>query len=61
MKLKYATPKEIEKIIKSLKSQNSHGYVGISMTMLKVSTPLITSPITHIYIKKPLPSNIFHS
>jgi len=36
MKLKYATPKEIEKIIKSLKSKNSHGYDGIPIKILKV-------------------------
>jgi len=39
MKLKYTTPKEIEKMIKSLKSKNSHGYDGIPMKILKVSTP----------------------
>ena len=48
MKLKYTTPKEIEKIIKSLKSKNSHGYDGIPMKILKVSTPFITSPLTYI-------------
>jgi len=48
MKLKYTTPKEIEKIIKSLKSKNSHGYDGIPMKILKVSTLLITSPLTNM-------------
>jgi hypothetical protein len=48
MKLKYTTLKEIEKIIKSLKSKNSHKYDGIPMKILKVSTPFITSPPTYI-------------
>ena len=34
MKLKYATPEEIEKIIKSLESKNSHGYDGIPIKIL---------------------------
>jgi hypothetical protein len=46
MKIKYTTPKEIEKIIKLLKSKNSHGYDGIPMKILKVNTPFITSPLT---------------
>jgi len=48
MNLKYTTPKETEKIIKSLKSKKSHGYDGIPMKILKVSTPFITSPLTYI-------------
>jgi len=40
MKLKYTSPKEVEKMIKSLKSKNSHGYDRIPMKILKVSTPL---------------------
>ena len=48
MKLKYTTPKEIEKMIKSLKSKNSHGYDGIPTKILKLSTPFITSPLTFI-------------
>jgi len=48
MKLKYTTPKEIEKIIKSLKSKNSHAYDGTPMKILKVSTPFITSPLTYV-------------
>ena len=48
MKLKYTTPKEIEKIIISLKSKSSHGYDGIPIKILKVSTPFITSPLTYI-------------
>jgi len=60
MKLKYTTPKEIEKIIKSLKSKNSHRYDGIPMKILKVSTPFITSSLTHI-CNKSLLSGIFPS
>jgi len=48
MKLKYTTPKEVEKIIKSLKSKNSHGYAGIPMKTLDLSTPFITSPLTYV-------------
>jgi len=48
MKLGYTTPKEIEKMIKSLKSKNSHGYDGIPTKILKLSTPFITSPLTFI-------------
>jgi len=50
MKLKYITPKEIEKIIKSLKTKNSYGYDGIPMKILKVSIPFIISPLTYIYV-----------
>ena len=48
MKLKYTRPKEIEKIIKSLKSRNSHGYDEIPTKILKGSTPFITSHLTNI-------------
>ena len=48
VKLKYTTSKENEKIIKSLKSKNSHGYDGIPIKILKVSTPFITSPLSYI-------------
>jgi len=60
MKIKYTTPKEIEKIIKLLKSKNSHGYDGIPTKILKVSTPFITSPLTYI-CNKSLSSGIFPS
>jgi hypothetical protein len=60
MKLKYTTPKAIEKIIKSLKSKNCHGYDGIPMKILKVSTPFITSLLTYI-CNKSLLSGIFPS
>jgi len=60
IKLKYTTPKEIEKMIKSLKSKNSHGNEGIPMKILKVSKPFITSPLTYI-CNKSLLSGIFPS
>ena len=59
-KLKYTTLKEVEKIIKSLKSKNSHGYDGIPMKILEVSTPLITSPLTNI-CKESLSPSVFPS
>jgi hypothetical protein len=58
MKIKYTTPREIEKIIKSLKSKNTRGYDGIPMRILKVNTLLITSPLTYI-CNKPLSLGIF--
>jgi hypothetical protein len=42
------TTKEIENIIKSLKSKNSCGYDEISVTILEVSSPFITAPLTYI-------------
>ena len=58
MKIKYTTQKEIERIINSLKSKNSHGYDEIPMKILKVSTPFITSPLIYI-CNKSLSSGIF--
>jgi hypothetical protein len=60
MKIKYTTPKEIQKIIDSLKTKNSHGYGVIAMEILKVSTPFITPPLTYICNKSHL-SGIFSS
>jgi hypothetical protein len=42
------TTKEIENIIKSLKSKNSCGYDEISVKILKVSPPFITAPLNYI-------------
>jgi hypothetical protein len=59
MKVKYiTTPKGIEKIIKTLKCKNSHGYDRIPRESLKVSTPFITSPLTYIG-NKSLSSGVF--
>jgi hypothetical protein len=40
--------KEIENIIKSLKSKNSCGYDKISVKILKVNSPFITAPLNYI-------------
>jgi hypothetical protein len=37
MKLKFISSKEVENIIKSLKTKNSSGYDGISTKLLKIS------------------------
>jgi len=46
--LKSVSTNEIKNIIKSLKPKNSSGYDGISTKLLKISSPFITSPLTHI-------------
>jgi Notch-like protein len=46
--LKCISSKEIEDITKSLKIKNSHGYDGISTTILRFSIPYISSPLTYI-------------
>jgi len=48
IKWKYVTTYELEKIIKSLNSKNSHGYKGISNKIIKLSTSYIISPLTNI-------------
>jgi len=48
IKYQYTSTKEIEKIISSLKSKNSHGYDEISVNILKFSSPYISSPLCHI-------------
>jgi hypothetical protein len=49
--------KEVENI-KSLKPKNSSGYDGISTKLLKISSPFISSPLTHI-CNKSFSSGIF--
>jgi hypothetical protein len=46
--LKNTTNGEIEKIIKELKSKSSCGYDEITTKILKISSPFIVSPLTHI-------------
>jgi hypothetical protein len=58
MNLKSVSSKEVEKIIKSLKTKNSFGYDGISTKLLKISSGFISSPLTHI-CNKSLSSGIF--
>jgi len=47
MECKCTTTKEIERIIKSLKTTNSYGYDKISTKILKIRCPLY-SPINYI-------------
>jgi hypothetical protein len=56
--LKSILTKEVENIIKRLKPKNSSGYDGISTKLLKMSSPFISSPLTHI-CNKSLSSEIF--
>jgi hypothetical protein len=48
IKLKNTTTHEIDKIIRSLKTKDSHGYDGISTRILKLSASYIVSPLTYI-------------
>jgi hypothetical protein len=48
IKLKLSSSKEVEKIIKSLKSKYSTGYDGLSTKLLKIRSSLISSPLTYI-------------
>jgi hypothetical protein len=48
IKLTFLSSKEVENMIKSLKTKNSSGHDGISTKLLKISTPFIGSPLTHI-------------
>jgi hypothetical protein len=58
IKYQYTSTKEIEKIISSLKSKNSHGYDEISVNILEFSAPYISSPLCHI-CNKMFSSGIF--
>jgi hypothetical protein len=51
LKFNNISTKEIERIIKSIRVKNSHGYDGITTKMLKVSAPYISSPLNSIYNK----------
>jgi len=48
MEIKCTLTKEIEQIIKSLKTKNSYGYDEIFRKILKLSGPFISSPINYI-------------
>jgi hypothetical protein len=48
MESKYTSTKEIEQIIKSLKTKNSYGCNEISTKILKLSGPFVSSPINYI-------------
>ena len=48
IKFKNISPKEIEKIINSLKIKESSGYDEVSTKILKISAPFISSPLSYI-------------
>jgi hypothetical protein len=48
IRFRYTSTKEIEQIIKSLKTTNAQEYYEISVKILKWSTPFISSPLTYI-------------
>jgi hypothetical protein len=56
--LKLLLTREVQNTIKSLKLKNFHGYDEISTKLLKISSPFIISPLTHI-CNKSLSSEIF--
>ena len=58
IKYQNTSTSEIEKIIESLKVKDSHGYDEISVKILEVSSPFISSPLNYIFIKL-LSSGIF--
>jgi hypothetical protein len=58
IKLKSLSTKEVEYIIKSLNLKKSTGYDEISTKVLKMSSPFISSPLTHI-CNKSLSQGIF--
>jgi hypothetical protein len=51
IKFNKTSTKETERIIKSIRVKNLHGYVGITTKMLKVSAPYISSPLNYICYK----------
>jgi hypothetical protein len=51
IKFNNTSTKEIERIINSIRVKNSHGYDRITIKMLKVSAPYISSPLNQICIK----------
>ena len=51
IKFRYTSTEEIEKIIKSLKTKNAHGYDEISIKIFKWSAPFISSALTCIFNK----------
>jgi hypothetical protein len=48
IKFKNTSPKEIEKIIDSLKIKVSSGYDEVSTEILKISAPFVNSPLSYI-------------
>ena len=60
MNFENISAKEIENIIKSLKSEESLGYDEITTKILKISAPFISFPLTYIF-NKAMKSGIFPS
>lgn len=60
IKARYTSTKEVEKIIKSLKTTNAQGYDEISVKILKWSAPFISSPLAYI-CNKSLETGFFPS
>jgi hypothetical protein len=58
--LKKTNSKEIEEIIRSIKPKSACGYDGITIKLIKVSTPFISSPLAYIF-NKSLSTGIFPS
>jgi len=54
IKFKNTSPREIEKIINSLKIKESSGYDEVSTKILKISAPFISSPLSYICNKSML-------
>jgi hypothetical protein len=48
IKLIFVSSKEIEDIVRSFKTKDSHGYDGISIKILKLSIPCISSLLTYL-------------
>jgi hypothetical protein len=53
--------KEMERIMKSIRVKNLHGYDGITTEMLKVSALYINSPLNYIYIFGTFPTRLKYS
>jgi hypothetical protein len=58
LRFNYTTTHEVNSIIHSLKTKDSHGYDEVSSRILKISAPYILSPLTHT-INKILSTGIF--
>jgi hypothetical protein len=56
----YTSTKEIEEIIKSLKTKHSHGYDEIPTKILKLSASFISYPLTYM-CNKQLSSGMFQT
>jgi hypothetical protein len=50
IKFNNTSTKETERIIKSIRAKNSHGYDGLTAKMLKASPPYTSSPLNYICI-----------